>query len=99
MSCYPELDSHIRYKVKVLLDLSNYATSKKSEHAKVIDTSDLAAKKDFIALKAQVNKLEINKLSKIPTSFSYLKTKLDYWDVGKLKTVPKNLKKTKWCSG
>ena len=29
MSYYPELDSHIRYKIKLLLDLSNYATKKK----------------------------------------------------------------------
>ena len=28
MSYYPESDSHIRDKVKVLLDLSNYATKK-----------------------------------------------------------------------
>ena len=28
MSYYPEQDSHIRDKVKVLLDLSNYATKK-----------------------------------------------------------------------
>ena len=26
MGCYPELDSHIRDKVKVVLDLLNYAT-------------------------------------------------------------------------
>ena len=29
MNCYPEPDSHIRDKVKVLLDLTNYATKKK----------------------------------------------------------------------
>ena len=29
MGYYPELDSHIRDKVKLLLDLSNYATKKK----------------------------------------------------------------------
>ena len=29
MSCYPEPDSHIRDKVKVVLDLSNYATKKR----------------------------------------------------------------------
>ena len=29
MSYYPELDSHIRYKIKLLLDLSNYAIKKK----------------------------------------------------------------------
>ena len=28
MSFYPEADSHIRDKVKVILDLSNYATKK-----------------------------------------------------------------------
>ena len=28
MSYYPEPDSHIRNKVKVVLDLSNYATKK-----------------------------------------------------------------------
>ena len=30
MNYYPEPDSHIRNKVKVLLDLSNYATKKKN---------------------------------------------------------------------
>ena len=29
MSYYPEPDSHIRDKVKVVLDLSNYATEKR----------------------------------------------------------------------
>ena len=28
MSYYPELDSHIRDKFKIVLDLSNYATKK-----------------------------------------------------------------------
>ena len=28
MSYYPEPDSHIKYKVKVVLDLLNYATAK-----------------------------------------------------------------------
>ena len=45
MSYYPEPDSHIRDKVKVVLDLSNYVTKKELEHATCIDTSDLAAKK------------------------------------------------------
>ena len=68
MSYYPEPDSHIRYKVKVVLGLSNYATKKELEHATRIDTSDLAAKKDFIALKAEVGKLDINKLTNGPNS-------------------------------
>ena len=45
MSFYPEPDSHIRDKVKVIFDLSNYATKKELEHATGVNTSDLAAKK------------------------------------------------------
>ena len=48
MSYYPEPDSHIRDKVKVVvLDLSNYATKNELDHATGVDTSDLADKKDF----------------------------------------------------
>ena len=53
----------------------------------------LTAKRDFDALKAKVDKLEINKLVKIPTDLNNLKTKVDDLDVGKLKTVPVDLKK------
>ena len=49
MSYYQETDSHIRDKVKVVLDLSNYATKNKLDHVTGVDTSDLAAKKDFIS--------------------------------------------------
>ena len=45
MSYYPEPDSHIYDKVKVVLDLTNYATKKELEHATGIDTSDLPAEK------------------------------------------------------
>ena len=48
MSYYPEPESHIRDKVKVVLDLSKYASKKELKHATSIDTSDLAAKKDLI---------------------------------------------------
>ena len=45
MNQYPKPDSHIRDKVKVVLNLSNYDTKKELEHATGVDTSDLAAKK------------------------------------------------------
>ena len=45
MSYYPKLDSHNRDKVKVVLDLSNYATKKELDYVTGVDTSDLAAKK------------------------------------------------------
>ena len=47
--------------------MSNCAT-KKVDHATSVDTSDLAAKKGFNALRAQVDKLSINKLVNVSTS-------------------------------
>ena len=45
MSCYPVPNSHIRDKVKVVLDLSNHATKKKLDYDTGIDTS---AKKSLL---------------------------------------------------
>ena len=71
MSYYPEPNNYVRDKVRVvLLDLSNYATKKKLDRAKGVDTSDLPAKK-IIALKVQVN---ITKLVNVLTSLNNLKT-------------------------
>ena len=39
MSYYPEPDNHIRDKVKVVSDLSNYAIKEELEHATGVDTS------------------------------------------------------------
>ena len=33
MSYYPELESHIRDKIKVVMHFSNYATKKELDHA------------------------------------------------------------------
>ena len=93
MSFYPEPNSHIRDKVKVVLNLSNYGTKKELDHATGVDTFDLAAKKDFIALKTKNDNLDINKLVNVPTSFNNLKTKVNDLDVGKLKAAPVDLKK------
>ena len=59
MSYYPEPDSHIKFKVKIVLILSNNATKKELDHATGVDTYDLAAKKDVIALKAEVDEVDI----------------------------------------
>ena len=94
IGCYcAERNSHIREKVKVVLDLPNYATKKELDNATGADTSALAAKKDFIASKAEFVKLDIAKLVNVSTSLNKLKTKLNDLDVGKLETVPVNLKK------
>ena len=92
MSYYAEPDSHIRDIVKVSLDLSNNATKKELEHATGVDASNLAAKKNFNAFKAQVKKLDINELVNVPTGLNDFK-KVDDLDVGKLKTVLTELKK------
>ena len=92
MTYYPEPDSYIRDKVKVLLDLLNYASKEELEHVAGVDTSDLAAKKYFVALKSEVDKLGINKLINVPSSLNSLKTKVDDLDADKLKTFPVDLK-------
>ena len=70
MSYYPQPNSHIRDKVKVVSDLLNYATKKELEYAADIDTSDLAVKKNFAPLKAEIEKLDINKSVNVPTSLN-----------------------------
>ena len=61
--------------------------------ATVGDTSNLVAKVDFVVSKAEVKKLDINKLVNVPTGLNNLKTKVDDLDIGQLKTVSINLKK------
>ena len=46
-----------------------------------------------MVLKAEVDKLDINKLINVPTSLNNLKTKVHDLDFGKLKTIPVDLKK------
>ena len=92
MSYYLEQDSHIRDKVKIVLDLSNYANKKELDHATGAHTSDLASKKDFIAFKAEVEKLDIDEIFNVPTSLYNLKAKADDLDVGKLKNAAVVLK-------
>ena len=93
MNYYTERDIHVRDKVKAVLHSTNYATKKEYEHTAGANTSDLVAKKDFVTLKAEVDKLDINKLVNVPTSLNNLKTKVDDLDVGKLKVVLVDMKK------
>ena len=99
MNYYPELDSHIREKFKLVLDLSTYASKKELGFATGVDTSDEADKKDVIALKTEVDKLNINKLVNVPTSLNNLKTKVEELDIGKLKKCSHRLKKISDATG
>ena len=58
MSLYQERESHIRQKVKVVLDLSNLAIIKILEHATGVNASDLAANKEFFTVKVEADKLD-----------------------------------------
>ena len=48
---------------------------KELHHVTGVDVSDLAAKKDFIASKAEADKLDINKLLNVPASLNNWKNK------------------------
>ena len=58
-----------------------------------VDTSKLAAKSDLVSLKAEVDKLDIDKLKNVPTNLSNLKSKIDKLDSLKLETSPVDLSK------
>ena len=64
---------------------------KKLNDATGVDTSNLATKKKFIALKVKVDKLDINQL--IPSVLNDIKTKVVDLDVDNVKTVPIDFKK------
>ena len=67
--------SKIKDKVKVVLDLSNYAIKDKLNDAADVDTSNLAAKSNFVVLKSEVEKLDIYKFVNVPTGLNNFKTK------------------------
>ena len=71
-------------KVKVELDLSNYATKTETSFAKTVDLA---------SLKSNVDKLDTDKLKNAPTDWSNSKSKVDKLDVDKLLPVPVDLSK------
>ena len=79
--------------INVKVALSNYATKADIKIATWIHTSKLAAKSDLLSLKAEVDKLDIDKLNSVPTNLSNLKSKVDKLDIGKLETTPIDLSK------
>ena len=55
-------------KVKVKLDLSNYATKMDLKNATGIDTSSFAKKFDLANLKSNLDKLDVDKLKNVSTN-------------------------------
>ena len=79
--------------INIKVDLSNYATKTDLKNATGIDTSEIAAKFDLVSLKAEVDKLDVDKLKGVPTDLSNFKSKIDKLDIGKLETTPVDLSK------
>ena len=80
-------------KVKVELDLYNYATKTNFKNATGINTLSFAKKVDLTSLKSNVNKLNNDKLKNVPTNLINVKSKVDKLDVDKLLPVPVDLSK------
>ena len=74
--------------INVKVNLCNYARKTDLKNATGIDTSKLAAKFDLVSLKAEVNKLDLDKLKSVTINLSDLKSKVDKLDIGKLENTP-----------
>ena len=73
-------------RVKVELDLSNYATKADLQNSTGVDVSKFAKKVDLASLKSNVDKSYIDKLKNVPSGLNSLKSKVDkikYWKIGK----------------
>ena len=86
-ACFPESKS-LGGRVKVELDLSDYATKADLKTATGVNMPKFAKNIDWAILKSDVAKLYINKLKNIPNDLSNLKSKVNKLDVDKLLTVP-----------
>ena len=93
MSEYYPKPKSLRGKVKVELDLSNFAAKANLKNATGVDTWKFAKKVDLASLKPEVDKLDIGKLEKVPTDLNSLKSKIDKLNVGKILPVPVDLNK------
>ena len=75
MSEYFAEPKSFRGRVKVELDLSNYATKVDLRNATGADISKFAKNFDLASLKFEVDKLDTDKLEKVPTSLNSLKSR------------------------
>ena len=69
--------------INVIVDISNYAT----KNATGLDTSGFVLKSNLRSLKAEVDKIDVDKFKNVPTVLSNLKSKVDKLDTGKLAPV------------
>ena len=77
--------------MKVELALSNSSTKADLKNVTGVDTSDFAKKTDLTNLKPEFDKLNFDKLEKVPTGLNSLKSKVDKLDLDKLVPVAVDL--------
>ena len=80
-------------RVKVDLDLSNYATKADLKKETGVDTPKLNKKTELANLKSDVDKLDIDKLKNVLSNLSSFKSKVDKLNLDKLENVPVDLSK------
>ena len=90
MNFFPE-PKYLGEKVKVELDLSNYATKADLKNATGVDTSRFAKKVGLANLKSNVDKLDVDKLKNVPSGSRSLKSKVGKLDIGKVEITPVDL--------
>ena len=69
----------------------NQATKSDLKNATGDDTSEFAKNAGLVSLKSDINKLDIDKLEKVPSGLRSLKSKVDRLDVDKSAPAPVDL--------
>ena len=69
---FPKPYEHFGGDIKVKANLSNYATKTDLKNISHIDTSSFTQKSSSVSLKAEVGKLDIDKLIPVPVDISKL---------------------------
>ena len=70
---FPKPFKSFRVYINFKVHLSNYATKTDSKNITNVDTSSFAEKTNLVNLKAEVDKLDIDKLVTVPVDLSKLK--------------------------
>ena len=70
---FPKPFKSFRVNINFKVHLSNYATKTDSKNITNVDTSSFAEKTNLVNLKAEVDKLDIDKLVTVPVDLSKLK--------------------------
>ena len=68
---FPTLLSH-EENIKVIIDLSNYATKKEINDITHVDTSNFALKTNLANLRTEADKLDVDNLTTVPVDLSKL---------------------------